>query len=149
VWADVALAKDADSLDGIYLTIGPVAAAARVASEWVSAVGLELSVARVTERAFPAAWGVAGGGVSYGGRAGGRLWLEAEAAIYEPLPVPIGVSLGAAAEVDAVRPPRWGAQATLWFCAGFVPYLRAGSVAETGRFVEVGIMLKIPARRFP
>jgi hypothetical protein len=148
MWGNVALADDAGTLDGTYVTIGPVAAATRVEGEWTSSVGLELSVARVDERRFPAAWGIAGGGVSYASRPGGRLWLEAEGALYRPLPFPVGVAAGVTAEVDATRPPRWGAQGTLWFLAGFVPYARVGAVEESGHFVELGVMLKIPARRF-
>ena len=147
LWGKVASAEGG-ALDGTYITVGPVAGATRVAGEWTSSVGLEISVARVTETAFPAAWGVAGGGVSYTSRPGGRLWLEAEGALYEPLPLPVGLALGVTTEVDAVRPPRWGAQGTLWLLAGFVPYARVGAVEENGVFVELGVMLKIPARRF-
>jgi hypothetical protein len=139
----------AQSLDGTYVTIGPVAAGARVEGEWLSAVGLEVSVVRVTEKVLPAALGICGGGVSYAGRRGGRLWIEAEGAIAAPLPFPIGLGLGATAEVDRVLPARLGGQATLWFLAGFVPFVRGGVVSKSGAFVEVGVMLKIPARRFP
>lgn len=148
MWGKVAFAAEG-TLDGVYITIGPVAGATRVEGDWTTSVGLEISVARVTETRFPAALGVAGGGVSYASRPGGRLWLEAEGALYEPLPFPIGLAAGATAEVDPVRPPRWGAQGTLWLFAGFVPYARVGTVAENGAFVELGVMLKIPAKRFP
>lgn len=151
VWGKVASAAadpNPGTLDGVYITIGPVAGATRVEREWTSAVGLEISVARVTETRFPAALGVAGGGVSYSSRPGGRLWLEAEGAVYEPLPFPVGLAAGIATEVDPVRPPRWGAQGTLWIFAGFVPYARVGAVAESGAFIELGVMLKIPAKRF-
>jgi hypothetical protein len=139
----------AQSLDGTYVTIGPVAGGARVEGEWLSAVGLELSLVRVTETALPGALGVCAGGVSYAGRKGGRLWLEVEAALAAPLPFPIGLGAGAAAEVDRIEPARLGGQATLWFLAGFVPYVRAGAVERSGAFIEAGVMLKIPARRFP
>ncbi len=143
--ADTASARD--PLDGTYVMIGPVAAAAFVADEWVSAVGGELSVVNVVESRFPAAMGLTAGGVSYAGRPGGRLWLEAEVATGAP--VPVGLGLGVATEVDPVRPYRAGAQATLWIFTGIVPFVRAGAVRETGVFFEAGVMLKIPARRFP
>lgn len=139
----------AQSLDGTYVTLGPVAAGARVEGDWVSAVGLELSVARVREQDFPGALGVCAGGVSYGGRRGGRLWLEGEAAIAAPLPFPVGLSAGLTAEVDRVLPARIGGEATLWFLAGLVPYVRTGAVSRSGVFFEAGVMFKIPARRWP
>jgi hypothetical protein len=117
-------------------------------SDWYSGYGLELSVVRVREEAFPVALGLAGGGISYAGRAGGRLWLEAETAIEKPLPFSLGLGVGAAAEVDPVRPPRLGVEATLFAYLGIVPYVRVGAVEDTGKFIELGVMIKIPAHRF-
>jgi hypothetical protein len=136
------------NLDGLYVTIGPIGAATRVEDEWLSAAGGELSVVYVRERCLPAAVGVDAGGISFAGRAGGRIWAEAEVAIGRPLPVGIGVSAGLVAEVDANRPPRYGWQGTIWVFAGIIPYFRVGSVEESGGFVELGLMIKIPARRF-
>ena len=136
-----------EPLDGTYLTLGPVGAGAHVAGEWVTAVGGELSVVQVVEDRFPAALGVSGGGVSYGGRSGGRLWLEVEAATGGPLP--LGLGAGVTTEVDHMRPYRLGGQATAWIFIGIVPYVRVGVLQETGRFLEAGVMFKIPARRFP
>jgi hypothetical protein len=146
VWPNVGYADPPSpaSFDGWYATIGPVAGASRVADAWFSAVGLELSVVRVDESVFPAALGIAGGGVSYAGRDGGRLWLEVEAGLAGPIPV--GIGLGAAAEVDRIQAPRLGAQATLWLYAGLVPYVRVGTVKTTGSYLELGAMLKIPVR---
>jgi hypothetical protein len=144
-----ASAEPRTELDGIWLTLGPVAAAARVEGEWHSAVGAELSVVRVVESALPAALGICAGGVTYAGREGGRLWVEAEVALASPLPFPVGLAAGGAAELDPVERPRFGGQATLWFLAGFVPFVRAGAVERSGAFVELGVMLKIPVRRFP
>jgi hypothetical protein len=137
----------AEPLDGTYLTIGPVGAAARVGAAWVSAVGLELSVVNVSERRLPVALGGTVGGVSYAGRAGGRFWIEGELALGGPLPLGLGV--GPAVEVDRVRPFRPGGQATIWIFVGIVPYARVGALRDTGLFFEAGAMLKIPARRFP
>jgi len=143
-WADRPPPSPAN-LDGLYLTVGPLGGATRVEGAWTTGAGAELSLVRVTERCLPAALGIAAGGVGYTSRAGGRLWLEAEAAIGRPLPVAVGLGLGTAAEVDAVRPARFGAQATLWLFTGILPYLRAGAVQGAGAFVEAGIMIKIPA----
>jgi hypothetical protein len=146
VWSGVGYAEPPTpaDLDGWYLTIGPVGAASRVADQWWSAFGLELSVVRVAEHALPAALGLAGGGVSYAGRRGGRLWLEAEIGVARPLPIGLGVGL--AAEVDPVEPPRLGVEATLWAYGGLVPYVRVGTVKTTGTFVEAGAMIKVPVR---
>ena len=131
-------------LDGWYLTIGPVGAASHVAGDWLSAFGLEASVVRVTEHGLPGAIGLCGGGVSYAGRAGGRLWAEIEVGLGSPLPLGLGV--GAAVEVDPVEPPRSGVEATLWAYAGLVPYVRVGTVKISGGFIEAGVMIKVPVR---
>jgi hypothetical protein len=146
VWSTIAHADPPSpaDLDGWYLTIGPVGAASRVADQWWSAFGLEVSIVRVAEHALPAALGVSGGGVSYAGRRGGRLWLEAEIAVAKPFP--LGVGVGAAAEVDPVEPPRPGIEATLWAYLGIVPYVRVGTVKTSGAFVEAGAMIKVPVR---
>jgi hypothetical protein len=144
-----AAAEPRTELDGVWLTLGPVAAAARVEGEWHSAVGAELSVVRVVESALPAALGLCAGGVTYAGREGGRIWLEGELAIASPLPFPVGLAAGATAHLEPHDRLRVGAQATLWFLAGFVPFVRAGALEGPGAFVEVGVMLKIPVRRFP
>ena len=142
-------APQPSQLDGTWLTLGPVAAAARVEEEWYSAVGAELSVVRVVESSIPAAVGVCAGGVRYTGRKGSRFWLEGELGVASPLPFPIGIAAGGTVQIDPVEPPRFGGQATLWFLAGVVPFVRAGAVTRSGAFVEVGLMLKIPVRRFP
>jgi hypothetical protein len=147
----VARADDLPSsadLDGVYITAGPLGAAVETNGAWFSGAGLELSVVHVRERALPAAYGVALGGISYIGRDGGRLWLELEAAIGQPLPFGVGLGVGPALDIGAERPTRLGGQATLWIFAGIVPYVRVGTIAETGGFFEAGVMIKIPARRF-
>jgi len=135
------------NLDGIHLTIGPVASAVRIEQAWTPAAGAEVSVVAVREQCRPAAVGFAFGGVSYTDRDGGRLWFEVEAALKDPLPVAIGLGVGAAAEVDPVEPARLGGQATLWVFAGVIPYLRIGTLDHEGTFLETGVMLKIPALR--
>ncbi len=135
--------------DGFYLTLGPVGGATRIEGGWFSAFGLEASVVRLTEGQIPALVGAAFGGASYAGRAGGRFWLEGEAAIYDPLPVAIGIGVGPCAEIGRAIPTHLGVQGTLWVFAGVVPFVRAGTLAGTGGFIEVGVMIKVPAVRFP
>ena len=134
------------NLDGWYLTIGPVAAAAHVHGRWISAIGGEASLVRLDEHRLPAVLGVAGGGVSYSSLPGGRFWLEAEIGIEDPLPFALGIAVGATAEVNHVDPPRFGVEATLWAVGGFVPYVRVGTLEIVGSFVEMGVMLKVPVR---
>lgn len=135
------------SLDGLYFTLGPVAAAVRLDRDWTSAAGLEASLVRVRERQLPAAYGLSLGAFRYTDRDGGRVWLEAESALKRPLPVAVGLGLGAMVDLDEIRPPRWGVQSTLWIFVGIVPYVRVGVAQENGGFVEAGFMIKVPAGR--
>lgn len=154
-WAFVLLPQSAfaagaraqEDLDGVYVTLGPVAAGTHIDEGFTTAAGLELSVVRITEHRIPAALGVCGGGFSYGTRPGGRVWAELEVAQGHPLPMALGVSIGVTAEIDPVRRPRLGAQGTIWGFAGVIPYLRIGSLEEVGTFVEAGVMIKLPALR--
>jgi hypothetical protein len=134
------------NLDGHYLTIGPVAAAAWAQDSWVSAVGAEVSWIRLREHRMPAAYGLAVGGVRFGDRDGARFWLELEFAVKRPLPFALGLSAGLTLDLPGADPPRYGAQGTLWVFAGVIPYLRIGSVMETGTFVEAGLMIKLPVK---
>jgi hypothetical protein len=145
--ADGAPQIPAADLDGFYLTVGPAAALVHHAGSWGSGAGAEIGVSRVVERSVPALLGLCGGGLSYSEAPGGRLWLEAEVAFERLLPVAVGAALGVSAEVDATAPPRWGAHGTLWVFAGVFPYVRAGAVEESGAFVEIGLMAKIPIIR--
>ncbi|MBI4511354.1 MAG: hypothetical protein HY698_17105 [Deltaproteobacteria bacterium] len=140
--------RSTSNLDGLYISAGPVLAGLHADGAWTSSVGVELSLVRVTERSVPAAMGLAAGGVGYTQRDGGRLWLEAELAIAQALPFAVGLGLGGTVEADPVRPPRWGAQGTVWIMAGVIPYVRVGALPTTGLFVEAGVMLKVPAMRF-
>ena len=135
----------ASSRDGLYVTAGPLGGGTRIEGEWTSGIGLEVSVVSLREQQLPALLGVCGGWYSYTEQPGGRIWLEAEAALGRP--VPIGLGVGAVAEVDRIRPPRFGVQATLWVMAGVVPYVRVGTLQERGGFLEVGLMIKLPLPR--
>lgn len=137
------------SNDGLWLTIGPVGGAVRVEGDWFSAFGLEGSVVYLRERRLPALIGGSFGGMSYAGRGGGRFWLEAEIAVNDPLPFAIGLGFGPAAELGRSQPTHLGIQGTLWVFAGVLPYIRAGALEQTGGFVEIGILIKVPAIRFP
>lgn len=136
------------TLDGLYLSVGPAAAYSWVEGQTTTATGLELSIARVRERKLPAAVGLSVGGLGYTDRDGGRVWMEGEVAIRAPWPFAMGLGLGMTSEIDPVRPPRFGAQGTLWIFAGVLPYLRLGVFAEAGRFVETGVILRIPTFRW-
>jgi hypothetical protein len=135
-------------LDGIHLALGPVGSAVHTGGSWDGAFGGEISLTRVTERRPLAAIGLGIGGARFSERAAGRLWAELSVATRRPLDVPIGLSVGPTAEVDQVIPPRWGAQATLWVYAGVIPYLRVGGVEKSGRFVELGLKIPLPAIRW-
>jgi len=132
-------------LDGTYLTAGPVAGALVIQDNWNSAVGAELSLVRLREGRWPALYGISVGGVVFDQRQGMRTWAEVELAI-DKLPVTFGVSGGLAIEFDQVIPPHYGAQATLWFFAGVVPYVRVGTLESYGGFFEAGVMIKVPVK---
>lgn len=133
-------------LAGTHLTIGPIAAATFVEDSWFAATGAELSLVRHAGSDAPLILGIAAGGLGHAVRGGGRLWLEAELGLETPLAFGIGLGAGATVELDRITPPRFGVQATLFVVAGVVPYLRFGHIAETGGFIESGIMLKLPIR---
>ena len=137
------------SNDGLWLTVGPVGGGVRVGGDWFSLFGLEASVVYLRERGHPALIGGSFGGMSYAGRGGGRFWLEAEIAVNDPLPVAVGLGFGPAAEIGRSQPTHLGIQGTLWLFTGVIPYVRAGALEVTGGFVEVGVMIKIPAVRGP
>lgn len=156
-WSAAANAKESkdshrltSDLDGSYITLGPVAGALQVQDTWNSAVGAELSLVRLREGRWPALLGVAVGAVSYGDLPGGRAWAELELGVDRlrlgPLPLKLGLAAGLAIEVDRTRPPRFGAQATLFVFAGALPYVRVGTLEQTGAFVEAGLMIKIPVK---
>ena len=132
-------------LNGTYLTVGPVAGALAIQDSWNSAVGAELSLVRLREGCLPALLGVSIGGVVFDDRKGARTWAELELGI-DRLPVKFGVSAGLAVELDRTLPPHFGAQATLWVFAGVVPYVRIGTLVESGSFFEAGVMIKVPVK---
>lgn len=145
--ADRGEGSGAGSLDGTYLTVGPTAAAIRIDGGWDAVFGGEISLARVRERRPLAGYGLSLGAAGYTERDGGRLWADLQAATGRLGPA-IGVGIGPVVEIDDVRPPRWGAQASVWVYAGAIPYLRVGQLATTGTFFEVGLRVPLPAIDF-
>jgi hypothetical protein len=140
----------ASSLDGHYLSIGPVAGATTLDDTWTSVVGAELSWVLVREGRIPAGLGVALGAVSFAGEPGGQAWFELEAGLDRLGPLKLGLGLGPVMRFDGIEPPRFGGQATLWIFAGVLPYVRTGVLAgdgpRSGSFVELGVMIKIPTK---
>jgi hypothetical protein len=140
----VAPPRQAGTLDGTYVAVGPVGAAVRIAGGWDAAFGGELSLARVQERRPLAGFGLTLGAATYTERSGGRLWADLQAATRWLGPA-VGAGLGPVLEIDDLRPPRWGAQVSLWVYVGVIPYLRLGHLETTGTFLEVGLRVPLPA----
>ena len=135
-----------DDFDGFYLTAGPTLSLTRSQGDWVTAAGGELSALWLGEHCVPALVGVTFGGQFHGNRDGGRIWGEAEVAFNRPLPVPVGLAVGASMDIDHPAPADVGAHATLWMFAGVVPFIRVGSLERSGSFVELGVAFKLPWR---
>lgn len=136
-------------LDGTYVWLGPSGAAAHVDGGWFSSWGGGVQVLRVRERA---GLGVLGGwlsGVHYAGRDGGRVALEAVVGTRRlPGALMTGLAAGPVLELGERHHPWAGAQATAWVFAGISPYVRVGTVANAGGYVELGVQLSLPARRW-
>jgi hypothetical protein len=142
-----ALPSAAD-LDGLYVAVGPVGSAISIEGAWTGGFGGELTVARVCERRALAAIGGAAGALRFAERDGGLVWVDALVGTRRLLGIPVGVSGGLAVQVDEVVPPRFGAHATLWVWAGVQPYVRVGELERSGRFVEAGVKIPLPAIRW-
>lgn len=138
------------SLDGLYLALGPVAAAVYAADDevWDGGFGGELMVVRVRERAWLGAYGLAVGGERFVEAGNGRLWGDFLVATKRLLGVAVGVSAGLAVEVGDLQAPRFGWQTTIWSFAGVIPYVRVGSVEKSGTFVDAGLKIALPALRW-
>lgn len=141
-----ALRSTAD-LDGLQVWIGPTGAALAVDGGWDSAWGGGVQVLRIRERAAVGAVGVWIGGVHYAARDGGRVWIDGVIGTRRLGGRMVGLAAGPALELGETRHPRAGAAMTLWMFAGVTPYARAGALADTGGFVELGVALSLPAWR--
>jgi len=140
--------RAAGDLDGLVLAVGPVGSAVHRDGAWDGTFGGEALLIRVREGAAVTALGVAVGGLRFAETEQGHLWLDLVTATNRPFGIAVGASAGVALEVDAVRPPRVGWQATVWAYAGVVPYIRAGRIDRSGGFVEVGLKIPLPAFRW-
>jgi hypothetical protein len=135
-------------LDGDRLLLGPVGAAVRIEAEWDTAFGASIGWLRLRERRALSAFGVTFGGARYSARDGGRLSLEGIAGTRRLGGVLIGLTCGATVELGDVQHPRGGVTGSAWVFAGVVPYVRAGWLDEAGGFVELGLAIALPVRRW-
>jgi len=137
-------------LDGVYVALGPVAAAVYSPDDddWDGGFGGELMVVRVREHDLLGALGLAAGGVRFAEAGNGRLWADALVGTRTLWGLGLGLSGGLAVEVGDLQLPRFGWQATLWAYAGVMPYVRVGAVEKSGAFVDAGIKITLPALRW-
>ncbi len=135
-------------LDGTYVWLGPSGAAVRVDGGWFSSWGGGLQVVRIRERARLGVVGAWLSGVHYAGRDGGRIALEGVVGTRRLLGPMLGLGLGPAIELGDRHHPRLGGQASAWLYAGISPYLRLGVVADTGAYLELGVQVSLPVRRW-
>jgi hypothetical protein len=133
-------------LDGLYLWLGPVAAAGREAATWDSTFGGDATVIRVRERAPLGAIGGTFGASKWTTHDGGRLWLDGLVGT-EVAGHMIGLSAGALLELDQLAAPRIGGSVGVWGYAGIAPYVRAGLIDSLGGFVEIGVHIALPVFR--
>jgi hypothetical protein len=126
--------------------VGPQASAIRLEGGWdVGAGGLALAGWRGPGRIALLAAGTSGLFVSQ--RGGGRLAGELVVGIRAGGAL-AGLAVGPLVELDRVRPPRAGAQATAWLSAGVAPFVRLAGVRDTGSSVEIGVAVALPTLRW-
>jgi len=135
-------------LDADRLVLGPVGGAVMIESGWDTAFGASLGWVRLHERRTLSAYGASIGGARYSAREGGRVWLEGLAGTRRLGGVLFGASAGALVELSDLQHPRAGITGSAWMFAGVVPYVRGGLLDEAGSFVEVGVAIAIPVRRW-
>ena len=133
-------------LDGLYLWLGPIAAASHVDADWDSTFGGDLAIVRVRERSLVSAVGVDAGASLWTARGGGRIWLDAVIGtrignrIY-------GITAGPLVEFGDTQHPRYGGSVGTWAFFGITPFVRVGTVQELGAFVDVGVHIALPVFR--
>ncbi len=133
-------------LDGLYVWLGPVGAAARIDDRWDSTIGGDVSILRVDEAAPVSVVGGSLGGSRWGARGGGRVWLDGVVGTHLA-GRPLGVTLGPVVELSDVAHPRLGGAVGVWGFLGITPYARLGYVDRLGGFVEVGLHIALPVWR--
>lgn len=141
------LQHTADNVDGLYLMLGPLGALYYLDRARQSTFGGQVVGLRVRERKPIATLGLAFGALRYTTADRGRAWVDLIVGT-RIRSVHVGVGIGPVLELDQVAPARVGGQASVWLFAGIIPYLRVGHVVETGTFLEMGLQLMLPARRW-
>lgn len=131
-----------------FVAVAAIGSAVRVEGVWDDAWGGELGVGQLRDRSVLSAWAASVGLVGFTARSGGRLWGELTVGTRWPTGYLVGIGAGPAVELDRVRTPRWGGQATVWVFAGVVPYARVGALEPGGVFVDVGLRIAFPAVRW-
>ena len=135
-------------LDGMYAWLGPSGAAARIDGGWYSSWGGGVQLVRIRERAALGVVGAWLSGIHYAGRDGGRVALEGVVGTRRLLGPMVGVGLGPVVELGLRHHPWPGAQVSAWLFAGISPYVRVGVVSGAGAYVEAGVQVSLPARRW-
>ena len=133
-------------LDGLYLWLGPIAAASREASQWDSTIGGDATVIRVREHESLGAIGGTLGAARWTARGGGRIWLDGLAGT-PAWGRMFGVSAGPFVELADLHHPRIGGSIGVWAFLGVTPYARIGAVSGLGAFAEVGLHIALPVLR--
>jgi len=135
-------------LDGLYLWLGPTGAASHIATDWDSTFGGDATLVRVREQRLLSVLGGTFGASRWTERGGGRVWLDAIAGTRIGTSRMLGVSAGPIVELSDVAHPRYGASLGVWAFAGITPFARVGTVDKLGTFVEMGLHITLPVRRW-
>ncbi|MBA2542412.1 MAG: hypothetical protein H0V17_22415 [Deltaproteobacteria bacterium] len=130
-------------LDGLYLWLGPSAAASHVDTEWDSTIGADAAVIRIREQAAVAAIGGSLGASRWTVRGGGRIWLDAMVGT-RVVGRMAGLSAGPIVELSDFSHPRLGGSIGVWTFIGITPFARLGTVQDLGMFGEVGVHIALP-----
>jgi hypothetical protein len=133
-------------LDGMYVWLGPTAAASHLDGAWDSTFGGDLAITRVREHELVGAMGVSLGASKWTSHDGGRVWLDAVGGS-TILGHMAGVSAGPIVELAQLAHPRLGGSIGVWAFAGVTPFVRVGLVEGLGGFAEIGVHLALPAMR--
>jgi len=131
-----------------FVAVAAIGSAVRIEGTWDGAWGGEVGVGQMRDSTVLGAWAASVGLVGFSARSGGRLWGELTVGTRWPTGYLVGLGVGPAVELDRLRPPRWGGQATVWAFAGVVPYARIGALDPGGVFVDLGLRIAFPAIRW-